>query len=150
MQDPGARLVIARENGPDLPDGDARLVEDDIFTIEVETTPARPFVHVIYIDKEGTATELYRGAPPVGQGGVRRIKVGAAGAKEVRFQVAPPYGSEVIIAVASDRDLFGPALSDYATERQFLSALRTALVSAREAGRPVSAAVRHVQTSARS
>jgi hypothetical protein len=150
LREGGARLLIARENGPDMPDGDVRLAEDEIFTIEVETSSARPFVHVVYIDNEGAATELYRGAPPAGDGGRRRIKVGAAGTKEVRFQVGPPFGPEVIIAVASDRDLFGPALSDYATERQFLSSLRTALVKARESGRPVSAAVRHLQTSAKS
>ena len=149
LADPGARLTLARENGPVLTEDQAALREDEIFTVEVETTPARPFVHVVYIDAEGSATELYRGAPQAGGDGRRRIKVGAAGGKEVRFQVAPPFGHEVVVALASDRALFGPTLSNYRTEREFLTAMRTALVNARQANRPVSAAVRPVITKAK-
>jgi hypothetical protein len=72
--------------------------------------------------------------------------VGNSGAKDVRFQVASPFGDEVVIAVASDRPLFGGGLDDYQTEREFLSNLKATLVQADRAKRPVSAAIRRVRT----
>ena len=65
---------------------------------------------------------------------------------KTRFQVAPPFGHELIVTIASDKPLFGAGLENYGTEREFLTALQTALVRARTAGSPVSAAIRRVNT----
>jgi hypothetical protein len=146
LTDPSAQLKLARDTGVPL-DGDTiGLREDELFTIEVETTAARPFVHVVYVQADGSAVELYRGAPKADGRGRRRALVGASGAKDIRFQVAPPLGDEIVLAIASDRELLSGKLSDYATEREFLSALQTAVVRAGQQRRPVSAAIRRVKT----
>ncbi len=144
---PGAALRIGREQGP-APAGDPiRLAKDDIFTVEAETTAVRPYLHVIYLQADGSAVELYRGTPAPGVDGRRIVRLGADGRRGVRFQVAAPYGDEVILAVASERPMFGTDLSDYATEREFLSDLRTALARAKAASVSVSAAMIRVRTS---
>ncbi len=146
LADDATKLVLARPGGAAM-DGDvAALREDELFTIAVETTAARPYVHVVYVQADGSAVELYRGTPNADRRGKRRVTVGASGAQDVRFQVATPFGDEVILAIASDRELLSGRLADYATEREFLSALKTAVVRAGEQRRPVSAAVRRVRT----
>jgi hypothetical protein len=143
---PGAQLRTAMEGGAELTGDTISLKADDIFTIEAETTADRPFLHVVYVQADGSAVELYRGTPQPDANGRRRQVVGASGTKDVRFQVAPPFGHELIVTVASDKPLFGAGLENYATEREFLTALQTALVRARTAGSPVSAAIRRVNT----
>jgi hypothetical protein len=145
---PGAALRIALERGPVLSGDPLRLAKDAIFTLEAEASAARPYLHVIYLQADGSAVELYRGAPVVAADGRRLVKLGADGRRGVRFQVAPPFGDEVILAIAAERPLFGADLSDYATEREFLSALRTALARAKVGGLHPSAAIVRVQTSA--
>lgn len=145
LADPAAKLRLVRDGGP-VDDDPLRFNENDMFSIEVETTAARPFMHVIYIQADGSAVELYRGQPQPDAKGQRKLTVGNSGAKDVRFQVASPFGDEVVIAVASDRPLFGGRLDDYRTEREFLSNLKSTLVQADRAKRPVSAAVRRVRT----
>lgn len=144
---PGAALRIGREQGPPPAGDPVRLAKDDIFTIEAETTAARPYLHVIYLQADGSAVELYRGTPSAGADGRRLVRLGADGRRGVRFQIAPPYGDEVILAIASERPMFGTDLSDYATEREFLSALRTALARGKAAGLSASAAMVRVRTS---
>jgi hypothetical protein len=145
MDDNAAKLRLLREVGP-ADEDPLRFNENDMFSIEVETTAARPFMHVIYIQADGSAVELYRGQPAPDARGQRKLTVGNSGAKDVRFQVASPFGDEVVIAVASDRPLFGGGLDDYQTEREFLSNLKATLVQADRAKRPVSAAIRRVRT----
>ena len=147
LTEPGAALRIGREHEPALTGDPVHLAMDDIFTVEAEATAARPYLRVIYLQADGSAVELYRGAPAVAADGRRLVKLGADGRRGVRFQVAPPFGDEVILAIAAEQPLLGNDPSDYATEREFLSALRTALVRARLAGLHVSAEMVRVRTS---
>jgi hypothetical protein len=136
LADPGPQLKLALDTGAALDGDPLGLREEQLFTIEAETTATRPFLHVVYVQADGSAVELYRGAPKPDARGRRRVIKGAAGTKEERFQVAPPLGDEVVVAIASDRELLGGGLADFATEREFLSALQTAIVRAGEQRRP--------------
>ncbi len=116
----------------------------DRFGVTATTSAARPWLSIIYLQADGSAVELYRGKPdPVR--GVRRIGIGTEGPKQVRFEVAPPYGDEVMIALSSAEPLFGDEIKTYATERQFLTALRAKLAGSK--GTDVSAAVLRLRTS---
>jgi hypothetical protein len=110
------------------------LAEDAMFSITVETR-AKPYLQVFYLQADGSAVELYRGAPTRDAQGRRRIVVGAAGAAEKRFQVAPPFGDEALIAIAGKGPVIAEPLGTLATERQFLTRLRAAVV-AMKADRP--------------
>lgn len=102
----------------------------DKFGIVAATTADKPYLSVIYLQADGSAVELYRGQPTPDATGKRQIVLGTSGPAQMRFAVGPPYGDEVLIAIASARPLFGSELETYATERQFLTALRAHLIAA--------------------
>jgi hypothetical protein len=140
-----AQIVLRNEAGQAMAGDPVAMKADDIFSIEATTTADRPYMHVIYLQADGSAVELYRGVPQAGADGVRRVVLGAAGKKERRFQVAPPYGNEVLIVVTSDKPLLEP-LQTPQTERQFLTRMRAALADARAQLRPISADIARLRT----
>ena len=125
----------------------ASLHQGQLFSVDVETTAALPFVHVIYLQADGSAIELYRNAPPVGVDGRRRIVIGADGKGGMRFQVGQPFGDEMVIALAGTGPLFDDRLGSQVTERQFLTMLRTRLAQARHDGTPIAGAIARIHTS---
>ena len=140
------RLAIGDAAGTSGGTGPTVLRQGQLFSISVETTASLPFVHVIYLQADGSAVELYRNAPSVGPDGRRRTVIGAGGKAGVRFQVTAPYGDEMVIALAGTGPLFDDRLGSQATERQFLTMLRTRLVRAREDGQPISGAIARIHT----
>jgi len=123
-------LSMQSDTGQRIAGEPIQLHAGDKFGIVAEIMPVRPYLSVVYLQADGSAVELYRGAPAPGPDRRRIVNIGAGGTKEVRFQVGPPYGNESVIAIASAQPLFGPELEDYATERQFLTGLRAKLASA--------------------
>ena len=121
-----------------------QLKAGDKFGIVAETMPQRPYLSIVYLQADGSAVELYRGQPAPNATRHRIVNIGAGGAKAVRFQVGPPYGNEMVIALASAQPLFGPELDGYGTERQFLTGLRARLASTPQ--RAVSAMVIRLRT----
>lgn len=111
----------------------------DIFGITANATASRPWLSIVYLQADGSAVELYRG-----NSGAKAVTIGLGGKQETRFQVGPPFGDEMIIALSSTAPLFGPGNADYVTERQFLTALRGAL--AKGGSGSVSAAVLRLRT----
>ncbi len=111
----------------------------DIFGITANATASRPWLSIVYLQADGSAVELYRG-----NAGDKPVTIGLGGTQETRFQVGAPFGDEMIIALSSTAPLFGPSTADYATERQFLTALRSVLAKG-ETG-AVSAAVLRLRT----
>ena len=116
----------------------------ETFGFAAETTAARPYLSIIYLQADGTAVALYQGRPDPDGGGHRRVSIGTGGEKQVRFAVGEPFGPEMVIAIASAQPLFGAELATYGTERQFLSGLRARLTTV--APGTVSAAVLRLRT----
>ena len=105
------------------------MAAGELFGISVDVPAAKPYLSIVYLQADGSAVELYRGTAAPAAPGQHSVTIGLAGTREARFQVGPPYGNEMIIALASDRPLFGDELKDYASERQFLTALRAKLTT---------------------
>jgi hypothetical protein len=139
-----AKISVRGSNGQALIDEDAVMKENDLFSIEVATTKAAPYLDVIYLQADGSAVELYHGEAKPDTG--YKVVLGAAGKREARFQVAPPLGDEVLIAVASNKPVFGESLGKYRTERQFLTVLRTRLAETSRQGQLVYAAIQRMKT----
>ncbi len=116
----------------------------ELFGIGVDVPAGKPELSIVYVQADGSAVELYRGTAAPGAPGRHSVTIGLNGAKAARFQVGPPYGNEMVIALASDRPLFGNELADYASERQFLTALRAKLTTV-PAG-AVSASILRIRT----
>lgn len=140
----GVMLAAARESGEPRAGDPVRMKAGEIFGITAAVDAARPYLTIVYLQADGSAVELYRGTPNEVRGARRSVTIGLQGAKETRFQVGPPYGDEMVIALASDRPMTDEAASDYRTERQFLTGLRARLTQA-PAG-SVSAAVLRLRT----
>lgn len=148
LPDTRVRLALSDPAGRPLAPNDVKLRKGQEFSVALETNADRPYVHVIYIQADGSAVELYRGTPAADAAGRRRALVGADGPRGMRFQVDAPLGDESLIAVAAARPLFGDELKTQAfTERQFLTLLNTRVVESRRAQRPVSAALVRLRTS---
>ncbi|MEJ7927065.1 C1 family peptidase [Sphingobium sp. AN641] len=142
----GGVTVMAQTDKGEARRGDPVVMKaGERFGVVATTTAARPHLSIIYLQADGSAVELYRGQPAPNARGQRMIGVGTGGPQQVRFEVAPPYGHEIIIALASATPLFGDDMKTYVTERQFLTGLRARLAGNKE--RDVSAAVLRLRTS---
>ena len=140
----GVTLAAARDDGAPRNGDPVRMKAGEIFGITAAVDAARSYVTIVYLQADGSAVELYRGTPNEVRGGRRSVTIGLQGAKETRFQVGPPYGDEMVIALASDHPIAGDFAADYQTERQFLTGLRARLTQV-PAG-SVSAAVLRLRT----
>lgn len=123
----GVSIAAQTETGEARAGDPVEMQAGDRFGVMAQTTAARPYLSIIYLQADGSAVELYRGKPDADARQRLRVVIGASGSKQDRFEVAPPYGDEIMIALASSQPLFDAEMKDYATERQFLTGLRARL-----------------------
>ncbi|WP_343057153.1 C1 family peptidase [Novosphingobium hassiacum] len=135
----GVKVALASPDRKALTGDPIAMKSGDIFGIRANASAERPWLSVIYLQADGSAVKLFRGNV-----GSKPVTIGLGGAEETRFQVGAPFGDEMIIALSSSGPLFEATKSDYSTEREFLSGLRSAL-SKREKG-SASAAVLRLRT----
>ena len=137
-------LALVSETGHPLRGEPVTMRAGDKFGFNAVASADRPYVTVVYLQADGSAVNLYDGVLQPDRTGRRSITKGISGPQEDRYQVGPPYGNEMLIAIASATPFWGDRLPQYGTERQFLTALRARLASM-PAG-SVSAAVLRMQT----
>lgn len=140
----GVTLAAARESGEPRSGDPVRMKAGEIFGITAAVDASKPYLTIVYLQADGSAVELYRGTPDEVRGMRRSVTIGLQGTKETRFQVGPPYGDEMVIALASATPIDGDFATDYHTERQFLTGLRARLSRAKAGS--VSAAVLRLRT----
>lgn len=148
-EDRRVRLEVKGSGGEARSGDPIVLTKGEDIAVGVETTPDKPFVQVIYIQADGSAVEVYSGAPKAGADGKLRAVVGADGPRGERLRVNDPLGEESLVAVASAGPLFGEELKrPEVTEREFLTLLKSKLVAAQRDNRAVSAAVLRMRSRA--
>lgn len=140
----GTRIAALTEAGAPRDGDPVTMKENEIFGVSATTTAARPYISIIYLQADGSALELHRGHPEPDGKGVRQVMIGLSKTAQ-RYAVAPPFGPEMIVALASDKPLFGDDEVINGTERQFLTRLRAKLVG--QSGDGVSAAFVRLHTS---
>lgn len=126
LADSPIRIAVTEAGGAPRAGDPVAMRAGELFGINVTTVADLPFLSIVYIQADNSAVELYRGTPTGGR--VRTISIGQSGAAEHRFQVGPPFGEEMVVAIASKRPLFGVEAADYTTERRFLSGLRARML----------------------
>lgn len=108
----------------------AHLVRGEEFSFEVRSPDYPSYLYVAYVQSDGSAKFLLR---PVGSTLTPPntvIRLGE-GPRTVHYKVGPPYGSEMVVALASDQPLLGEDLPVH--DRQLLTAYRRVLPHAQVA-----------------
>ena len=141
---PGTTIAALTPTGQTRPGDPVEMKDNDMFGVTATTTADRPYLNIIYLQADGSAVELHRSKPGADGRAARRISIGLS-KTEQRYAVAPPYGHELIVALASASPLFGDGEVIDGTERQFLTRLRAKLVA--NPGGNVSAAFVRLHTS---
>ena len=89
------------------------------------------YLHVAYIQADGTVVNLAQSDPLTLSTLAPRTKLTFGDGRDGRskFTVAAPFGSEMIVAIASRSPLFAEDRPLVETEREFLTALRRAILA---------------------
>jgi C1A family cysteine protease len=119
----------------------SHLGQGEHMVFDVRSPDYPSYLYVAYLQADGSAAHLLRPDSTGVTAPNSQIRLGE-GIGKVRFRVGPPYGNEMIIALASDRPLLGENLP--IRDRQLLTAYRKALLA--PATQVVSAAVLPLET----
>jgi hypothetical protein len=130
------------------------LHSGDLLKIEVRSPAQISYLYVSYIQADGSVVHLVQPNGLVPQPTLPRQTVvfGSGEEGKPKFTIGPPFGREMIIAIASRSPLFDHELAAQQTERDYLSELRRALLYKPVPDMPdreLAAAVTTLQTSAR-
>lgn len=134
--------------------GATELHGGDPLRIEVRSPAHISYLYVSYIQADGSVVHLVQPRGPVPQPTLPRqtLKFGGGEDGKPKFTVGPPFGREMIIAIASRSPLFEQELPAQQTEREYLTGLRRALIYKPAPDMPdreLSATMITLQTSAR-
>ncbi len=123
----------------------------ETLSIEVRMAGFQGYLHVAYLQADGSVVNLVESDPltlatlPAGAG----LAFGDGRDGRPRFTVSAPFGNEMIVALASKSPLFGEDRPLVETEREFLTALRAAIIARPDPAQPeriVSAAFATLET----
>jgi hypothetical protein len=121
----------------------AELARGENIRIEVTTPNTPSYLYLTYVQADGHAVHLTR---PAGRRAApipanTRLVFGDGQAGRDHYKVGPPYGPEVVVAIATPQPLFDAELPPRQIERDYLNQFRAAL-----RGRGASAAVATLTT----
>jgi hypothetical protein len=109
------------------------LAEGDDLVFEIETPPYPSYLHVAYFQADGTGYQRVVNLIQPGIGSyttypprTKLVLGDDPGAR--KFKVSPPFGREMLIVLAAHSPIFPKRREDQETEREFLTALRRALL----------------------
>jgi eukaryotic-like serine/threonine-protein kinase len=143
-----------------LADNSPWLANNDFIQPRLTMADFRGELRVDYLDREGNVQHLYPQLADPGQhlaGDTPRvfapgeaIELGKPGPNHPGWQVAPPFGTDVIIAIASEDPLFDrPRPGNVESAELYLKDLKRAVEFARSRGARVAATAMAVETRAK-
>ena len=108
----------------------------DALNIGIETPGFPSYLYAAYFAADGNVLNLSQpsSADLRPKAGHTIVRFGDAEGGQVSLTVSPPVGEELLVVVSSEKPLFAAARPDTETYRDFLSALRTGVLSG-DAGR---------------
>jgi hypothetical protein len=126
--------------------GGAMLLEGDPLNLDISFPNYDSFLHVAYIQRSGEVGHIL---PGHGQLWPARA---ANYVERTGYDIAPPYGTEMILALATEEPLFSPPRPQFEDAEAFLDALRQRLaeLTARDPGMRIAASHLLVTTAPRS
>jgi hypothetical protein len=128
---PFADAFGASPSGLDLslPGGRTRLVLGDLLTVNLAMPGFPSYLRVSYFTHDGEVVHLHPTPtdPSRAFGPHARLALGDPANGGPRWEVGPPYGTEMIVAVASERPLFTTSRPEAEQSDAYLAALAAAL-----------------------
>jgi hypothetical protein len=112
----------------------ALLSDGDKLYIDVTTPDFPSYLYLTYIQTNGEAIYLLRpqGHPPRPLAPNSHLLLGNGEGGGPKFMIRPPFGEEMIVAIAAAKPLFAGDLPNSQTEREYLTRFRQAFLSAPE------------------
>lgn len=139
---PANTLFLGQVGGP------APLLDNQVISVEAIMPTYASYLHIAYIQADGTMATLVPGAGYSSQTYPARSRV-ALGTPRPGFagwQVGPPFGTDLILAVASTAPLFQQPLPENQSLEVYLSALQTATEALRRRGGNVTGTALPIET----
>jgi hypothetical protein len=132
----------------------SRFRRGDPLNITIRSPGQISYLYVSYVQADGSVAHLVQPSGLVPQPTLPHQTLSFGGGQNggATFTIGPPFGREMIIAVASRSPLFDHALPAQQTEREYLTELRRALIykpSPDLPDRELSASVAALQTEGR-
>ena len=122
---------LARPDKPSIALPKAVYRVGETLAFDVSMASFQGYVHVAYIQADGSVVNLVQSDSPtlstLAAGSEMRFGDGREG--RPRFTVSAPFGSEMMVAIASKSPLFAEDRPLVETEREFLTALRKAIIA---------------------
>lgn len=123
--------VLDEEDRPHLSTKEGKEVftegEEMVFELIAPTSPS--YVYVSYVQADGNVVTLMQPEQDLAPSKRDdRVVFGDGRGGSHRFTAAPPFGTEMVLAIASASPLFEGLLPKVQTEREFLSTLRRAIL----------------------
>jgi eukaryotic-like serine/threonine-protein kinase len=141
FNDPSAQLALS------LAGGSTTLHDGDLITVN-QTIPFGGYLQTDYFSSDGTVLHLYPTPTdplkPLAAQGAKVLGDPAHGGAS--WQVSAPYGTDLIISIASSQPLFSTIRPQDENDSDYLPALRAALQNAASAGAQISIAATPVTT----
>lgn len=119
------------------------LLKGEHMIFEVESPDYPSYFYVAYLQADGSAAHLLRPNGSSMTAPHTKVRLGDMPGTP-RFKVGPPFGHEMVIALASDRPLLDEGLLGAIRERQLLTAYRRVLLNT--APHLLSASILNVET----
>ena len=143
---------LAETDVPEIEVTGTELKAGDLFGITVDTPDFDSYVHVAYVQADGTVVNLQQvDADNLSTIAANsQIKFGDGQEGRDSFEVSGPYGDEMLLVISSRSPLFAEPRPETETEREFLTALREAILTRpnkQSAERFISAAFVPIHTS---
>ena len=122
---------LARADAPSITLPKRSYRASETLAFEVKMPGYRGYLHLAYIQADGSVVNLVESDPltltTLSANAVLKFGDGKEGRR--KFTVGAPFGDEMIIAVASKSPLFSKDRPLVETEREFLTALRGAVIA---------------------
>ena len=122
---------LARADRPSISLPKRSYLASETLGFEVRMSGFQGYLHVAYLQADGTVVNLVESDPltlsTLSANTVLRFGDGLDGRQ--KFTVGEPFGNEMIVAIASKSPLFAEDRPLVETEREFLTALRKAIIA---------------------
>lgn len=122
---------LGEKDAPKVKVSGRDLFEGEAFSISVETPDFPAYLHIAYVQADGTVVTLHQtdAAHLQTLPAHSTLVFGDGKDGRSRFTVSPPFGDEMLLVIASRSPLFASPRPDTETERAFLTALREAILA---------------------